>query len=409
MQSLGFWKGSCRLKRGALRQLLIPVLIGFCMAAMVAMPIPAAAQTVNFSINNVGNTPQTQTQQVPKGCPGSSQTLTKATLTIGPLDMTTGGTFTNTSGAVGNLIVRELTHDVLKVEIPSGPGTNSLVAAPPTESTGQDTADCLPGPACVPPGPGNNPVNSWTWSLPTGGTANITPPFVTAKSSIVQVFTSATDLSFFKANLPGDTFPGNFTAQGSRTLTTPSTFTDLIVTNATAAIQVVYECNQLSAGLQCVSKTFDKNNLPPGGGVVKATVVIKNTGDFDITDLVIKSVMSNAAKMSIVAGSSSLPGGNPVQAPAGTWTFPTQSLLAHATLTFSYSVNVTNLLPAEELCNQITASSALLGISSDGPACRACVTSTPTVPALGTIGYSVALAMVTLGGIVLYRQRRRKA
>jgi hypothetical protein len=161
-------------------------------------------------------------------------------------------------------------------------------------------------------------------------------------------------------------------------------------------------------GLNCVSESFDKTILTPPGGVVKATAAVQNTGDLDMDDVVITKVMSNAAKMTIVPGTSTI--GDPLEGPPGTWTFPIQALAGGATLNFSFDVSITGMLATDQLCDQITVASEEFGISSDGPRCRACVTAKVNgVPALGTIGYSVALAMLTMGGVMLYRQRRRRA
>jgi hypothetical protein len=161
-------------------------------------------------------------------------------------------------------------------------------------------------------------------------------------------------------------------------------------------------------GLNCVSETFDKSIIPLGDSIVKASASVANTGDLDMTDVVITKVMSDPAKMTIVPGTSTI--GDPVEGPAGTWTFPTQSLAAGATLPFSFDVSITGMLATDQLCNQLTVESEEFGITSDGPRCRACVTARSNgVPALGAIGSSLALAMVTMGGVVLYRQRRRRA
>jgi len=161
-----------------------------------------------------------------------------------------------------------------------------------------------------------------------------------------------------------------------------------------------------------VSKTFNKSILPLGTSTVKATVSVRNTGEAGFTDLVITDVMSNAAKMTILPGTSTLPGGDPIEGPPGTWTFPPQILLANAThdatLTFSYDIKITDLQAGEQICNQVTAAAG--GLISDGPQCRVCnEVPPPPVPALGTIGFAVALAMVTMSGVFLYRQRRKRA
>lgn len=160
-------------------------------------------------------------------------------------------------------------------------------------------------------------------------------------------------------------------------------------------------------GLTCLSKTFDITDLPGPDGTVTATVQIQNTGELDITDLVATDVMDDSARMTIVPGSSTI--GDPTEGPAGTWTFPAQSLAAGDTLTFSYQVQITGLNVGETLCNQVTASSEEYQLSSDGPGCQACVSreAPPSVPAFTGLGLLAMVGLISASGLVLHRRRRR--
>ena len=378
-----------------------PVVAALILLLGIAIPFQNVnADTANFSEVDIGNTQRITTLSLPKAwCDGDPNGLKQVIVTFGQARMWTDLANTNTSGDIATFTVENIRHLDLNVAVPDAglAITNGLL---PNE-TGQDY--CIPDPCGGP-----SPTGNWIWeNLAVGATVNRANVFETiANGNVVILNEGDAGFDAFKGASAVDTIDVTFTVRASISTDQPGTWFAENETKATASVSITYVCGE--PGLSCVSKTFSASQLAGPDGVVTATVTVQNTGDIQIDDVVVVSVMSDAAKMAIVPGTSTHPGGDPVQGPAGTWTFPETSLAAGANLEFSYDVQITGMAPGESLCNQATVYSEDYGISSDGPGCRACIGSEPQeVPAFSAIGLLALFGLIPLSRLLIGRRRNR--
>jgi len=389
-----------------IKRLWVSVLVLAMSVALVAVSGGVVFATtlvseVDFNQIDVG-TQTTVTKNIDKlQCPPNEE-LQKVDVLVSGVSFRTTLTFENTTQATDFAEVRT-EHNFLSLDLQSTPTNYKTSGVPlphyypgPTDATffkctlspGQNQSQCVEG------------------ALPV-------PMLLTAGPNVAASLTSANGAQFTNFIGPG-TIPVVFEVGGRLITDVPSTWASANESPGLGHVKLTYTCGALVKSLSCDYKALAPSSLGGPDAIVKAEVKISNTGDVDIADLVITDVMTNGAKLSIVPGTSKINGlaiADPVLTPPATWKFGTVVPLALAkktSLVLTFDVKVTGLDVGEELCDQITASSAAQGISDDGPGCRKCVTRTPTVPALTVAGVAISLALVPVARVLLNRRRRKQ-
>jgi len=397
----------------------------------------AAAESyppVKLHFPAVGNVPTSVPFSVPKGClndpnPGPGHTgiftMTQATITMGPIQEETKGTLTNLAAGESDAVIDLILHSVLRMNLVGIPTTIvPFLVGPVPHDEGQTVLPCpslnalgVPQPNCglVPAMNGNFLAGSFGYhfcgSNPCVGFPLFInfPAFTTVGPAAVTVINNLADLAtYFKATPGNLTFDGNFTTAASQVVQQSGSFEGSILTDANATIIVNYTCvEQGVPSFVCNFKTFDKTTTSTADTLVHVTGRFTNTGTGAIPDLIITDVVTKPAGATVTLLNSSI--GAPVQGPAGTWTFPSQNLPEGGVLNYSFDVQITGLGNNEVVSDQITGRSASLVLSSDGPACSASITRREQgkVPAMGTMGLALLLAVVAASGVFLLRRRQR--
>lgn len=369
--------------------------------------------TVHFRLNRVGNSIATDLDNIPKGC--LNQTLTGATVTMGPIfELTTGGG-TNDSGSTGYLRIQRITHNFLRLSVSSIGGIPDLVPPVLPNSIGQDVSPCSltdPWPdnaqgSCG--GNGNYNAGSWAYEIGVGATVNL-QPFQTDAGSVVYPI-SAGNLNLFKANFAGDSFPASLTAWADRTSDDPGTFSLDIRTDANGTIAVEYICE--SPGLTCEYKSLDGANplmLPSDTSFTPPhpVVVEISFSNGDVAQVVeVKDVFPNAnwAYAGNLEGSTYFT--NPPVQSGNEYTFTSNAPIpANTPVVFRFTANLGSgsVNPGSCVDNQVTMT-GVIGGSSD---CQAsvCLRETQRVPSINTSG-ALILSLVMAGSAIWLLRRRR--
>jgi len=395
----------------------------FCMICLVAWAmvvfsssvVIAATEThtVHFRLNRVGNSIATDLENIPKGC--YNQTMTGATVTMGPIfELTTGGG-TNDSESVGYLRIQRITHNYLNLSVSGLGGVLDLHPGSLPNSIGQDVSPCSlsdPWPATAQGacgGNGNYNAGSWAYEIGVGATVNL-QPFQTDAGDVDYAI-SAGNLPLFQASFAGETFPASLTAWADRTSDDPGTFSLDIRTDANGTIIVEYICE--SPGLTCNYKSLDGDNplmLPSDTSFTPPhpVVVEISFSNGDVAQVVeVKDTFPNAnwAYAGNLEGSAYFT--NPPVQSGNEYTFTSNAAIpANTDVVFRFTANLGSgsVNPGSCLDNQVVMTGAIGGTST----CFAsvCLRETQRVPSMNTSG-AVILSLVMAGSAIWLLRRRR--
>jgi hypothetical protein len=393
----------------------------FCIASLVVgllafsiSPAVAATETytTHFRLNRVGNSTATQTLNVPKGC--LNQTLTAATVTMGPIFELSTATYINDSSTLGYLRINKVEHDLLRLTVSSLAGIPDVVGTPLPHEVGQTVAPCSTTEPWVTPqlvgcgGPGNYNGGSWAYSIPIGNTV-IIPPFQTDGAVAPHVI-GAGNLSLFKNNGGGDTtFPATLTAWADRSTNDSGSFSSDIRTDANGTITVEYVCQ--SPGLVCNHKYLDGGallNLPVGQSFPHPVTVEISFTNGDVDQVVtVRDTFPNAnwAYGGGLGGSAYFTNA-PVQS-SNTYTFTSNAPIpANATVVFHFTatMNVGSINPGQCLVNAVNMTGSVGGESNCSA--QVCLAEQHKVPAMNVYG-ALILSLVMAGSAVWLLRRRR--
>jgi uncharacterized repeat protein (TIGR01451 family) len=358
----------------------------------------AGAATVTevetFSLTGIVNNISTQTKNIDKvQCP-EGQILTSVRVVIEGLQMDTDLGITNSGSGLANYTITSIDHRNLDFTVPSAGITVLPVDALPNIGLGAS--------------------EGWAWlNIPIGGSVNVPNIWVTngaAGPYFDQTYVPAD--ANFGVFTGGGTFSATLSALAEISVVQGGTFNGGNQTQAQAQITVSGTC--LAPGLTCNGKSFDIATIadPDGNGEATATLTFTNTGQLDLTDVVITDNLDS--KMTYVPGTTTVngaPGPDPVGSNTLVWSGV--SIPAGQSITITYDIEIVGMsVKNETICNDAYATSAQYGLSTESTDCSDCITYTyeppppPVVPAFNLLGLLAFAGLIPLSWVLIGRRKK---
>jgi len=382
------------------------ILGGVLITAMLGLaPMAMAAQQVQVTLvdDAIGSTQGPPvTQEVSKvSCNDAAGIITQVDVSVTGLQMLTTLGVKNISDAPDLFAVEYIRHLTLLAEI-TAPDAISVNGTTPNNGGPfqypLDAGECMPDSPCP---PGSNPgpedlgrINLWQTN---GGTFSAT---YKPGDTNFDTFAGAGTFTFslYATSQLNQTQAGSFRAYNET------------VAEVTVDVEAICGVPELV----CNGKSFDINELPldeneKASGLATATVSFTNTGDIDLTDVVITDELP--MYMTYVSGSTTV-NGSPGPDPAGTSTLTWSNVALDAgdTITVTYQVQITDMPADSQICNDAYASSAQYDLRT-AQTCQDCITTPPppkppVVPAFNPLGLLLFAGLIPLSWVLVNRRKK---